>query len=198
MRDEYNVNGLLPKHLRIEWIRKYHDMSQIEKLQPLKPFIKLLEREREAVALYLSTNQYGESYLKVLNCGDRGKGTTHFGTGADQNKKQYYPCAFWNRRDTVKHITSDCKEFQKLPISKEGGWFELLKQMNACFVCLGNHPQQKCSKKKPCSLCGGEKHHVLLCKSKKVKTDPKTDFHIHAESVSHATQGAGLALYPIR
>ena len=90
------------------------------------------------------------------------------------------------------------KEFQKLPISEEGGWFELLKQMNACFVCFGNYPKQKCPNNKPCSLCGSEKHHVLLCKSEKVKTDPKADFHTHAESASHATQGAGLPLYPIQ
>ena len=32
---------------------------------------------------------------------------------------------------------------KKLPISGEGGRFELLKQMNACFVCFGNNPQQK-------------------------------------------------------
>ena len=94
--------------------------------------------------------------------------------------------------------TSDCKKFQKLPISGEGGWFQLLKQLNACFVCFGNHPQQKCPNKKQCSLCGSEKHHVLLCKSEKVKTDPKTDSYVRAESASHATQGAGLALYPIQ
>ena len=37
MRDVDFVNGLLPNHLRIEWIRRYHDMSQTEKLQPFKP-----------------------------------------------------------------------------------------------------------------------------------------------------------------
>ena len=65
-------------------------------------------------------------------------------------------------------------------------------------VVSGNHPQQKCPNKKQCSLCGSEKHHVLLCKSEKVKTNPKTDFYVRAESASHATQGAGLALYPIQ
>lgn len=50
MRDIDFVNGLLPNHLRLEWIRKYHDMSQTEKIQPFKSFMKFLEREREAVA----------------------------------------------------------------------------------------------------------------------------------------------------
>lgn len=197
MRDVDYVNGLLPNHLRIEWIRKYHDMSQIERLQPFKPFMKFLEREREAVGRLAEHQPTRRKLFEGTKLGDRGKGATHFGTGTGQDKKQYYPCAF-HRRDTITHSTSDCKEFQKLPISGEGGRFELLKQMNACFVCFGNHPQQKCPNKKPCFLWGSEKHHVLLCKSEKVKTDPKTDFCTRAESASHATQGAGLALYPIQ
>ena len=47
MRDVDYVNGLLPNHLRIEWIRKYHDMSQREKLQPFKTVMEFLEQDRE-------------------------------------------------------------------------------------------------------------------------------------------------------
>ena len=215
MRDVDYVNALLPNHLRIEWIRKYHDMSQIEKLQPFKPFMKFLEREREAVARLAEYQPRRRRTFEVLKNGDRGKGLTHHGTGTSQGQKQFYQCAF-HKRDTVKHKTSDCKEFQKLPISGEGGKFELLKQVNACFVCFGNHPQQKCPSKKPCPLCGSEKHHFLLCKSGKKKEgsnttgqdqtvsaprkeeDRQTDHCAHAESASHATRGAGLALYPIQ
>lgn len=212
MRDVDFVNGLLPNHLRIEWIRKYHDMSQTEKIQPFKPFMKFLEREREAVA---QLAEYQPRRKRMPEMGERSKGLTHHGMGAGQVKR-YYHCAF-HRKDTIKHTTSDCKEFQKLPINGEGGKFELLKQMNACFICFGDHPQQKCPNKKPCSLCGGDKHHFLLCKTgnrkegsntvNQVQTkstfpngkeDEKTDCHVHVESASHATQGAGLALYPIQ
>ena len=186
MRDVDFVNGLLPNHLRIEWIRKYHDMSQAEKLQPFKPFMKFLEREREAVARLAEYQPRRRKLLEGAKMGDRGKGSTHHGTGAGQDKRQFYHCAF-HRRDTIKHTTSDCKEFQKLPISGEGGKFELLKQVYACFVCFRDHPQQKCPNKKPCSLCGSEKHHVLLCRCEKSKADQKSDLHVHAESASHAT-----------
>ena len=215
MRDVDFVNGLLPNHLRLEWIRKYHDMNQTEKIQPFKSFMKFLEREREAVARLAEYQPRRRRTLEVPKTGDRGKGLTHHGTGTGQDKRQFYQCAF-HRRDTIKHKTSDCKEFQKLPISGEGGKFELLKQVNACFVCFGNHPQQKCPNKKPCSLCGSEKHHFLLCKSGKKKEslnitgqdqtvsaprkeeDQQIDHCAHAESASHATKGAGLALYPIQ
>ena len=210
------VNGLLPNHLRLEWIRRYHDMDQAEKIQPLGPFMKFLEREREAVARLDEYQPRRRRTFEVPKTVDCGKGLTHHGTGTDQDKRQFYQCAF-HRRDTVKHKTSDCKEFQKLPISGEGGKFELLKQVNARFVCFGNHPQQKCPNKKPCSFCGSEKHHFLLCKSGKKregsnttsqdqtgsapqneKEDRKTEHCAHAESASHATRGAGLALYPIQ
>ena len=179
--------------------------------------MKFLEREREAAARLAEYQQRRRRTLEVPKTGDRGKGLTHHGTGTGHDRRQLYQCAF-HQRDTVKHKTSDCKEFQKLPISGEGGKFELLKKVNACFVCFGNHPQQKCPNKKPCSLCESEKHHFLLCKSEKKREgsnttsqdqtgsaprngkeeDQNTDHCVHAESASHATRGAGLALYPIQ
>ena len=166
MRDVDFVNGLLPNHLRLEWIRKYHHMDQAEKIQPFRPFMKFLEREREAVARLAEYQPRWRRTLEVPNTGDRGKGLTHHTARTGQDRRQFYQCTF-HRRDTIKHKTSDCKEFQKLPISGESGKFELLKQVNASFVCFGNHPRQKCPNKKPCSLCGSEKHNFLLCKSGK-------------------------------
>ena len=155
MRDVDFVNGLLPNHLRLEWIRKYHDMDQAEKIQPFGPFMKFLERGREAVARLAEYQPRWRRTLEVPNTGDRGKGLTQHASGTGQDRRQFYQCAFhW--RDTIKHKTSDRKEFQKLPNSGEGGKFELLKHVNACFVCFGNHPQQKCPNKKPCSSCGSE------------------------------------------
>ena len=217
MRDVDFVNGLLPDHLRLEWIRKYHDMDQAEKIQPFRPFMKYLERERGAVARLAEYQPRRRRTIEVPKTGDRVKGQTHHGAGTGQDRRQFCQCAF-HRRDTIKHKTIDCKEFQKLPISGEGGKFELLKQVNACFVCFGNHPQQKCPNRKPCSLCGRDKHHFLLCKSgekregssttsqaqtgsapqNEKEEDRKTDYCAHAESASHVTKGAGLALYPIQ
>ena len=133
---------------------------------------KKKKREREAVARLAEHQPRRRKLFEGTKSGDRGKGTTHFGTGTGQDKKQFYPCAF-HRRDTIKHTTRDCKEFQKLPISGEGGRFELLKQMNACFVYFGNQPQQKCPNKKPCS-CVAMKNTMFSCGSqKRLKRMPK-------------------------
>ena len=75
-------------------------MSQIEKPQPIKPFIKFLEREREAVARLAERQPRRRKLFQGTKLGDRGKGATHFGTGTGQHKKQHYPCAF-HRRETI-------------------------------------------------------------------------------------------------
>lgn len=199
MRDVDFVNGLLPNHLKTEWNRMYYDMSQVEKIQPFKPFMRFLERERNAVARLAEYKMGRKKTPEPSKAGERGKGagSTHHGTGSGPGKKQFYQCAF-HRKDTIKHTTSECKEFQKLPISGGGGKYEHLKQVNACFVCFGDHLQQNCPNKKPCSSCGSEKHHVLLCKSDKSIGDQKPSNQVYAESASHAAQGAGLALYSIQ
>ena len=197
-------------------------LEDLHRLKPVsetdsRPFMKFLEREREAVAGLAEYQPRRRRTLEVPRTGDRGKGMTHHGIRTGQDKRQFYQCAF-HRGDAIKHKTSDCKEFRKLPISGEGGKFELLKQVNACFVCFGNHPQRKGLNKRPCSLCGSEKHHFLLCKPGKRREgsnmtsqdqtgsaprnakeeDRKTDLCAHAESASHATRAAGLVLYPIQ
>ena len=86
MRDVDFVTRLLPNHLRLEWIRKYHDMSQTEKIQALK----FLERERDAVARLDEYQPRRRRTLEVPKTGDRGKGLTHQGTVTGQDKKQFY------------------------------------------------------------------------------------------------------------
>ena len=73
MRDVDFVNALLPNRLRLERIRKYHDMNQTEKIQPFRPFMKFLERERETVAR-LAEYQGGEERLKSQKLVIVGKG----------------------------------------------------------------------------------------------------------------------------
>jgi len=163
MRDVDFVNGLVPGHLKVEWIRKYHDMSSGEKIQPFRPFMKFLERERETVARLAENQVKRKRNLEVFKVADRGKGQTHLGTGTSQNKKKYYQCAY-HKKDSIKRTTSECKEFQKLPTSGTGGKYELLKRVNASFICFGDHPRKNCPNKQPCKSCGGEEHHPLLCK----------------------------------
>lgn len=94
-----------------------------------------------------------------------------------QASRIYHKCAFpTHREDTVNHTTEQCKEFQKLPVSGREGKYEVLKQVDACFSCFGNHEKKNCPKKVPCSACRSNQHHTLPCilKPREVKTRRQT------------------------
>ena len=53
--------------------------------------------------------------------------------------------------------------------------------MNTCFVCFGNHPQQKCPNRKLCLLCGSENTTFSCASPKRI---PKMIFiHIPRQQV---------------
>ena len=152
MRDVDLISDLLPIHLKVDWRRKYRELLPEEKLQRETSFMSFLERECGVVAR-LAENQH----LKKRS--ERGFGSSHH---VDRGKKYqpvtaYHKCAFpTHRKDTVNHTTEQCREFQKLPISGQGGKYELLKQLNACFICFGNHKKHNCPKKVSWSSCGSD------------------------------------------
>ena len=154
MRDVDFITELLPSHLKVEWRRKYRDMSSTEKVHPFIPFMKFLEGEREAVA-------------RIAEIQPRRKKRNSFhakNQGWNQGTKKYYKCAYpSHRKDVISHTTEECKEFHKLPVKEK---YELLKQVNACFRCFGNHQRRDCPKKDHCS-CGNSQHHQLLCEHKR-------------------------------
>ncbi len=140
MRDVDFISDLLPIHLKVDWRRKYRDLSPDDKLQPFKSFMTFLEKERAVVAR-LAENQVPKKR------GDQWAGGSHH-TERGNKPRVYHKCAFpTHRKDTIKHTTEQCKEFQKLLVSGKDGKYELLKQVNACFICFGHHKKQDCPKK---------------------------------------------------
>ena len=129
----------------------------------------------------------------------------HTSTGSRGTK--FYKCAYpEHRKDKINHTTSECKEFQKLPVSGKQGRYEVLKQVNACFKCFGNHKKQDCPKKDPCPTCGSQSHHVLLCRGNDPKEkaehpleteQSKTRDDNRGETHSHMVHSDAIALYPI-
>ena len=204
MRDVDFVNELLPNHLKVEWIRKYHDMSPTEKVQPFTPFMKFLERERAAVTRLAENQPKPKAKPETSKTGDREKWQSHHSdsssNNATQQRKRYRCVHPKHRRDTINHSTSECKEFQKLPINAR---FDLLEEVYACFICFAYHRKENCPNRKPCSLCGRKDHNYLLCKSEKpaagekVVEVPKSSNQTHTQAATHASQSASLAYYPI-
>ena len=76
--------------------------------------------------------------------GERWSGNSNQVEAGIKPQKDYHKCAFpIHRKDTIKHTTEQCKEFNKLPVSSKEGKYELLKQVNVCFKCFGNDKKQK-------------------------------------------------------
>ena len=72
----------------------------------------------------------------------------------------------------------------------------MLKEVNACFKCFGNHRKHNCPKKDTCSSCGSNQHHTLLCIPQKNEAE-KPPENESKETVSNVTGSDSLALYPI-
>jgi hypothetical protein len=196
MRDVDQISKFLPTHVRVEWIRKYQDMPSSERVKPFPYFMKFLEREREAVARLAESQPLKKKFSKQ-----------HYQASATGRSAKFYQCAYpAHRKDNINHTTSECKEFQKLPVSGKQGKYEVLKQINACFKCFGNHKRQECPKKGPCPACGSQLPHVLLCKEKNrwekaefvpASEQPKPHDDSREEANSHMVQSDAMALYPI-
>ena len=183
--------------MKVEWNRKYRDLPSEEKIQPFHAFMEFLDRERGAVARLAENQTKRKKNTEVpLKAVERGRSLTHHNTGTSQTKKQYFQCAY-HKKENIKHKTSDCKEFQKLPIDGKGGKYEHLRQVNACFICFGNHARKNCPNKQPCERCGKEDHHILLCKSESQKEESQPH-HVGNETSAHASLGTTPALYGIQ
>ena len=199
MRDVDHISEFLASYVRVEWIRKYQGMSSAEKVNPFPHFMKFMEREREAVAK-LAENQPAKKRLPRFER-SRVKGQQYQSNAASQGGK-FYKCAFpAHRKDNTNHKTCECNEFRKLEVSGKQGRYELLKQVNACFKCFGNHKRQDCPKTDPCSSCGSKSHHQLLCKTKNPPNIPPEQPEVRDDNregkESNVVQSDTLALYPI-
>ena len=134
MRDVDHISKFLPNHVRVEWIRKYRDMPSPEKVKPFSHFMKFLEREREAVARLAESQPIKKRFTRQ-----------QYHASANGRMTKFYKCAYpAHRKDNTDHTTNECKEFRKLPLSGKQGRYEVLKQVNACFKCFGNHKKQDC------------------------------------------------------
>ena len=158
--------------------------------------MKFLEREREAVSRLAESQLVKKLFPRQ-----------QYHTSAGSQGTKFYKCAYpAHRKDKINHTTSECKEFQKLPVSGKQGRYEVLKQVNACFKCFGNHKKQDCPKKDPCPTCGSQSHHVLLCRGNGPKEkaehpleteQSKTRDDSREETHSHMVQSDAIALYPV-
>ena len=114
-----------------------------------------------------------------------------------QSPQKYYKCAFpAHRKDNINHTTEECKEFQKLPISGKNGKYQLLKEVNACYKCFGNHLRQNYPSNVRCN-CDSIHHHKMLCDAKPRSDYPNEEEVKGDKKGTYVAQSDSLSLYPI-
>ena len=98
MRDVGRITELLPNHLKVEWRRRYRDITPAEKIRPIVSFMKFLDAEREAISR-MAENQPKARFKK-----------TSYYVGK-QSPKKYYKCAFpAHRKENINH-----RRMQRIP-----------------------------------------------------------------------------------
>ena len=99
-------------------------------------------------------------------------------------------------RGNLNHTTEECKKFQKLPISGKNGKYQLLKEINACYKCFGNHLRQNCPSNVRCN-CDSTHHHKMLCDAKPRSDYPNEEEVKGDKKGTYVAQSDSLSLYPI-
>ena len=90
MRDVDIISDLLPIYLKVDWIRKYSDLSSEEKLQPFTPFMAFLEKERSVVSRLVENQHVRRRKNEEHEYGSR----SHHIDNRAQSRRAYFKCAF--------------------------------------------------------------------------------------------------------
>ena len=177
--DVDRVSANLPVSTRMEWLRRYRDLSPEDKLSPFGAFVVFLRSERSAVARLAENQPKQSGPKKPLNH----KTSSHVGHGAEAKKVS---CAVHGEG----HLTKDCKAFLKYSVSQR---YNCLRKAKRCFNCFDLHPRDQC-RAPVCASCG-KSHNKLLCVAK-AEVGPVDKVSPRASETLLASVGA-MALYPI-
>lgn len=196
-----DLGELLPLSTRKEWMRRYRDLAEEEKIHPFSPFMLFLESERE-ITIRLSERQTGkrENYREQSHTPKRSAQTNVSATKPAGGSQ----CVVHNSPGT-KHTTDKCRDFLAKTNSERKA---ALARQKACFRCFKNHMRKDCTANDPCTTCGLNNHHVLLCnqanktKSSSTHDSSQTQTGVTVEQaegvVCHANNTASnTVLFPI-
>ena len=177
--DVDRVSTNLPGSTRMEWLRRYRDLSPVDKLSPFSECVVFLRKERSAVARLAESMPKQSSSKRFVNQ----KASSHLGHGTENKKVS---CAVHGEG----HLTKDCRNFLQFSISKR---YNCLRKSKCCFNCFDIHPRDKC--KAPVCVSCGKSHHKLLCVTKaegEVEVNSQTQ-----KKESYLASAGAMALYPI-
>ena len=165
------ISSLLPQEVHRNWLRKYVQLPEAEKLKPFPEFVKFLKDERTVVARLAEWNmrpgrERGEKKNPKVSSHTAAQSEKRKGSRPTGTKDG---CVV---HGDVGHETESCRQFLKMSIKER---YDILKKGQRCFLCFKAHRRADCQKE---SCKCGKGHHGLLCStggdeaasSQKVKT----------------------------
>ena len=189
--DVDRVSSNLPASTRMEWLRRYRDLSHADKLSPFSAFVVFLRRERSAVARLAESMPKQGGARRFF----KEKASSHLGNGTESKEKASSHLGYGTENKKVScavhgegHLTKDCKNFLKFSVSQR---YNCLRKSKRCFNCFGIHPRAQC-RAPACASCG-KLHNKLLCVT---KTEVQVNSQNERKETLLASVGA-MALYPI-
>ena len=164
MREVDNQALLLPESVKKEWHKIYQNLKPLEKRHPFPAYINFLKGERTSIAR-LAEQQPPPAQIATR----RKEGTSN---NANLNSTKRRPKCAVHQMEAVKHNTEHCQVFQQMDREEK---LRKLREVNACYRCLGYHQRGKCPCKEVCGQCGRVGHKSILCLTRSSDNQQKSE-----------------------
>ena len=162
MREVDNLAVLLPETTKREWHRLYSNLTPEYKRMPFQPYVAFLKNERGSISRLAEQQQNTNNQMKKKEYSFQ----THNSNTKVSNSKRRPKCAI-HGTERVNHATENCHSFQRMNNDDK---IKILKEVSACFRCIGWHARDKCpvmAAKESCNKCGIVGHKSVLCLTQK-------------------------------
>ena len=153
MREVDNLASKLPESVKKEWHKRYQQLLPDEKHRPFHAYVKYLKEERKYII------RLAEQQPSTCRKQDVTSHNANMKTVRDETKFGKSKCAV-HRSEGTMHSTENCRDFNQLDREEK---LKVLREVNACFRCMGYHQRGKCHTMITCTKCGQGGHNTLLC-----------------------------------
>ena len=153
MREVDNLACLLPGNVKRDWHKKYQSLPSADKILPFAAYVSFLKEERKSVVRLADQQQTQQTQVSSSR---RNQVSSHY----TKVKEGKHPKCAVHRTEGTKHNTESCQTFKQMDREEK---IKILKEVNACFKCLGYHQRGKCQCRETCGECGRIGHKAVLC-----------------------------------
>ena len=155
MRDVNRMSTLLPATVKELWHQLYHRLPVQDQIHPFGVYAAFLVAKRKDVSHLIEQQTEGESTKKEVSIHH-----TMSPSGKKESPNKIKPKCAVHKSEGGMHSTENCREFVGMDREEK---LNVLREVNACFRCLGYHPRGRCQARISCDKCGKHGHNTLLC-----------------------------------